>query len=148
MASSSSSSPTPVVSIESPYNNVDDALRERNIRYAILCMKDASLNHNEAAYASHLLNTQTVINGRHLYVSDDTFDPFDHDYKTVIAMTHAIRARCDKIVFYVDFGMSSGMKSALDLANEKNIPTEERHLPADWLAQHLNRSPAMDMCDR
>lgn len=122
-----------VVSVESPYNNADPKLLKRNINYAIMAVKDSTRNYGNAAYASHLLNTQYVEGGEHCYLSDDVDDKFDLSREQVIAITHALRKKADKIVFYVDFGYSGGMLAAKDLASRYGIPIEERTLPKEML---------------
>ena len=124
-----------VVSIESPYNNKNPKILKRNINYAIVAVKDATRNHRNAAYASHLLNTQYVEGGNHFYISDDTNDKFDCDRDTVIDITNSLRMKADKIVFYIDFGYSNGMLWAKSLAEEYGIPIEERKLPKEMLKE-------------
>lgn len=124
-----------VVSVESPFHAEDPAVLRRNINYAILAVKDCSLNYGEAPYASHLLHTQCVRAGRHDYISDSVPDPFDLSRKEVIQNTMAIRQRCDKIVLYVDFGKSAGMLDAVGLAQRCGIPVEERRLPPEMMAE-------------
>ena len=123
------------VSIESPYNNKDPKILKRNINYAILSLKDATRNYGNAAYASHLLNTQYVENGEHRYIDDDTEDKYDCDRETVIEITNTFRRMMDKIVFYIDFGYSSGMLAAVRFAKEHKIPIEERTLPEEMLKE-------------
>lgn len=118
-----------VVSIESPYHNVNPDLLHRNIRYAIMAVKDATANYGNAAYASHLLNTQFVQNKEHYYVDDLHPDPYDLTREQVISITHAMRLKADKIVFYIDLGYSNGMLAAKELAEKHHIPIEERFLP-------------------
>ena len=117
-----------MVSVESPYHNDDPVLLKRNINYAIMAVKDACANHGEAPYASHLIHTQLVHNGEHGYVHDGIVDEYDLGRARVIERTNAIRRRCDKMVFYVDFGWSRGMRDALDFAEANDIPTEERRI--------------------
>lgn len=124
---------TEVVSIESPYNNEDPELLKRNINYAIMAVKDSSKNYKNAAYASHLLNTQYVENGEHFYISDDTYDKFDCDRETVLDITNSLRLKADKIVFYTDLGYSRGMIAAKEFAKEHGIPIEERTLPKEMM---------------
>ncbi|MEX0595350.1 MAG: hypothetical protein WD512_02540 [Candidatus Paceibacterota bacterium] len=126
---------TIVVSVESPYNNTDPALLQRNINYAILAVKDCSKNYNNEEYAAKLLNTQYVKAGKHDYISDNVHDEFGVGRDRIIELTHAIRLKADKIVFYIDFGYSSGMLAAKDLANKHNIPCEERYLPQDMMKE-------------
>jgi len=120
---------TKKVSIESPYNNKDPKLLTRNINYAIMAMKDACLNYKEAPYLSHLLNTQCVVDGQYKYVSDDVVDKYGSGRDQVIEMINSIRLIMDAIVFYIDFGYSSGMLVAKKLAEDNCIPIEERKLP-------------------
>jgi len=117
-----------LVSIESPYHNTDPAIIKRNINYAILAMKDSVKNHNEIPYLSHLLLTQTVVNKEHVYVDDTFTDPFGIGRDNALELTHGLRKRADKLVFYINFGYSNGMLAAKDLAIKYNIPIEERYL--------------------
>ena len=123
------------VSIESPYNNADPNILKRNINYAILAVKDATKNYNNAVYAAHLLNTQYVQGGEHGYLSDNVRDKFGVGRDKVIEITHLIRLRADKIVFYVDFGYSNGMLAAKEVAENNDIQMEERRLPADMMKE-------------
>lgn len=116
------------VSIESPYHNADPLILKRNINYAILAMKDSSKHHNEIPYPSHLLLTQTVMNNNHVYVDDTIIDPFGIGRELALNLTNELRKRVDKIVFYVNFGYSNGMKIAQQIATTHGIPIEERYL--------------------
>ena len=97
------------VILESPY--AGDV--EKNLEYARLCMKD-SLLRGESPIASHLLYTQVL---------DDTkLDERNLGIDAGLAWAdHA-----DKHVFYVDFGMSDGMKYAMDYAVENGEVIEMR----------------------
>lgn len=59
-----------LVSLESPYHDVDPAIIKRYVNYAILAMKDSVKNYGENPYLSQLILTQTVINKEHVYVND------------------------------------------------------------------------------
>ncbi len=118
-----------VVSIESPYSNSNPQILHRNICYAILALKDSTLNYGEASYASHLLNTQCVSAGQHLYVDDKQPDKFGVGRDQAIAITNTMRMKADKIVLYTDFGISMGMQIAKDIGNKYQIPVIERQLP-------------------
>lgn len=122
-----------IVSVESPYHNTDPDLLNRNINYAIMACRHSIKFHGEAAYASHLIYTQTVREGEHGYVDDNTVGEFDLGRDEVIRITHEVRMRADKIVFYTDFGMSNGMKIAEKVAQENGIPVEYRKLPSEML---------------
>lgn len=122
------------VSVESPYSNTDPGLLQRNINYAIMACKDCASNYNEAPYASHVIHTQIVSeNGTNGYVNDDCPDKFGLGRDQAIELTNTARIHAQKIVFYTDFGFSSGLQIAKDVATQHNIPIEERKLPDDMM---------------
>ncbi|MBP7708464.1 hypothetical protein KA107_02170 [Candidatus Pacearchaeota archaeon] len=129
-----------VISIETPYHNFDERIRQENICYAILCCKHAIREFNEVPYASHLLFTQVVLNGRHFYVPDNFEDKFGLGRERAIIMTDEIRKRVDKLVFYTDRGFSNGMRHAKELAIREKIPFEERKLPLVYLEEVLRKN--------
>jgi len=101
------------VIIESPYaGNI-----EQNIKYARACLKD-SLNRNEAPLASHLLYTQDG-------VLDDTVES---ERMQGINAGLAWLEVADLHVFYVDYGMSDGMKYALNYSTDKGVKTVFRKI--------------------
>ena len=100
-----------------------------------MALKDATKNYGEAAYASHLLNTQYVKHGEHGYLSDDVKCEFGVGREQAILITDSMRLKADKIVFYIDFGYSNGMLSAKRLAEKHKIPYEERLLPEDMMKE-------------
>ena len=101
------------VIIESPY--AGDI--ERNIKYARVCLKD-SLNRNEAPLASHLLYTQEG-------VLDDTVE---RERMQGINAGLAWIEFADIHVFYIDYGMSDGMKYALNYSTDKGVKTVFRKI--------------------
>lgn len=128
------------ISIESPYSNVNPNIVNRNVCYALLAIKDSINNYNEASYAAHLLHTQLVFNGKPYYVGDwicripivlNYFDGIKRE--KVLKLTNNVRKKADKIVLYVDFGITPGMEHARKFAIENNIPIEERNLPEHML---------------
>ena len=102
-----------LVIIESPY--AGDV--ERNIKYARECLKD-SLLRGEAPIASHLLYTQ----------KDVLNDDLPKERKLGIDAGLAWKKVADLHVFYIDFGISEGMKYASDYAKDQNIEIEYRTL--------------------
>lgn len=99
------------VEIESPYaGNV-----ERNITYARRCMAD-SLKRGEAPLASHLLYTQPGI----------LDDSLPEERKLGMEAGKVWSKEAELIVFYVDYGWSSGMEWGKEQAERCNIPTEIR----------------------
>ena len=100
-----------LVVLESPY--AGDI--EKNENYARKCMRDCILR-GEAPIASHLLYTQEGI--------------LDEDIPTErslgIAMGFSWGRHADAVVFYTDYGMSSGMRKAMEFYERLKIPCEIR----------------------
>ena len=121
-----------VVMIESPYSGDID----RNIRYLSLCGFDAGVLHDECPYASHGWMTQHP-RSSNLFVSDydEKWDVLTRNQ--AIDMSHRIRKRCDKTVFYTDLGWSSGMKAAKKYCEKHELPYEERQLNPNQLAKRI-----------
>jgi hypothetical protein len=105
------------VSIESPF--AGDV--ERNKKYAYFAFFD-SLNKGESPFASHIFYTEIL----------NDLDPAER--RLGLDASHEWRKVAEKIVFYVDFGYSSGMIEAKKIADENGIPTEERTLNPELLA--------------
>lgn len=103
------------VSIESPYSSASEAAIVRNAQYAREAMLD-SCRRGESPYASHLLLTQ-VLN-----------DTIQSERTLGLALSHAWRLRADLIAFYIDHGMSPGMRDAEALAKANGIETDYRRL--------------------
>ena len=99
------------VIIESPYKG--DI--ERNTHYARLCLQH-SLDMGEAPIASHLLYTQIL--------DEDV----QHERMLGINAGLAWKEVAEAQVFYIDYGMSEGMKYALKYATENKIPIVYRKI--------------------
>jgi hypothetical protein len=102
-----------LVIIESPYAGDIEA----NVAYARACMRD-SLNRGEAPIASHLLYTQPGI------LRDE--DPAERQWGIDAGL--AWRRVAELAAFYVDRGMSFGMRAALETYMAERRPFEERRL--------------------
>jgi hypothetical protein len=102
------------VIIESPYAG---PFLKRNLDYARRCVKD-SLLRGESPIASHLLYTQKGI------LDDDVFEERELGIKDRLAWASV----ADLHVFYIDFGLSKGMETALKYAMENNIAYELREI--------------------
>lgn len=102
----------PIVIIESPY--AGDI--ERNVKYACACMAD-SLARGEAPYASHLLYTKQGV------LDDNDPDERELGITAGFSFKHIPGA---VTVFYVDYGMSGGMKKALDYCKAHGLDVEIR----------------------
>lgn len=110
--------------LESPYAGDID----RNVRYARACMHDMIVNYGEAPFASHLLYTQDGV----------LKDEIPEERTMGIEAGFAFRGVCHKSVFYIDFGMSSGMEYGLENAEKSGKVYEFRHLPdnlMEWVQQ-------------
>jgi hypothetical protein len=96
--------------LESPYAG----FIQRNVDYARKCVKDC-LNKGESPIASHLLLTQDGI----------LDDNIPKERQLGIDAGLAWKKVADKQVFYIDFGMSSGMKYAESISD---LPKEYRKI--------------------
>lgn len=114
------------VIVESPYKG-DVRL---NTAYAQLACLD-SIMRGEAPFASHLLYTQIL--------NDD-----DADERALgIGLGFSWHRVADLIAFYIDLGMSPGMKQSMELAAHRSIriPIVERRIKRDDLIKLLNLRP-------
>lgn len=100
------------VILESPY--AGDI--KKNVEYARKCVRD-SLLRNESPIASHLLYTQEGILN----------DNIPEERRKGIEAGLVWQKIADKHVFYVDYGMSEGMKHAMD---RTDLPVEVRKIIA------------------
>ena len=90
---------------------------EHNVEYARRCVAD-SLSRGEAPLASHLLYTQPGI-------LDDT----DPDQRALgIDAGHAWISSANRMVVYVDHGISDGMQKGIDMADKFNLPVDIRYI--------------------
>jgi hypothetical protein len=101
----------PAVVVESPYAGDVEA----NTRFARLAMLD-SLTRGEAPFAGHLLYTQVLA------------DSSPTERELGIRSHLAYVRRAERLVVYVDLGISSGMKRAICLAEQLGIPVESRRI--------------------
>jgi hypothetical protein len=110
------------VIVESPYGGEV----ELNEAYGELALHDCLLNYQETPYASHLLYTRK-------FVLDD-----NNVLDRVLGINagFAWREVCDKTVFYIDLGISSGMRKGMEDCEKKNLFYETRMLP-DYLWERL-----------
>ncbi len=111
------------VIIESPYAG-DIPMNEI---YGELCMNDCLVNHNESPYASHLLYTRTWV------LRDD----HPEERKLGIDAGFYWREVAEQSNFYVDLGLTDGMKLGMKDCAEKLKPFAARHLPNDLWERFL-----------
>lgn len=137
-----------LVSLESPFNSPYPWICLRNIQYAILANTHAA-SLGDVTWAPHLTNTQFVKWGYNNYVSDvwgSLLSGFiDGKYflgrDETLRLTNEVRqTKVDKVVCYTDYGISSGMKGAIEAANESGTPVEYRKLPEDMMKDVFGES--------
>jgi hypothetical protein len=102
------------VQLESPYAG-DIAM---HVRYAQDALRD-SINKGEAPFASHLLYPQVLDESK----KEDRLKGIVCGYQWMMT--------ADLVAFYIDLGMSDGMKSALERAKSAGKPFEMRRIYAD-----------------
>lgn len=90
------------VMIESPFEGGTEREAD-NVAYAKRCMNDA-LRRGEAPYLSHLLYPGTL---------DDTIP---EQMEKGIRASHAVAAKMDSWIFYLDRGITRGMLQGVDAA--------------------------------
>jgi hypothetical protein len=105
------------VVIESPYKGRIPV----NEIYGELCMNDCLVNYNESPYASHLLYTRTFV------LRDDV----PEERKLGIEAGFYWRDVAEQSNFYIDLGMTDGMKLGIDDCEKKGKSYEVRNLPDD-----------------
>lgn len=119
-----------LVILESPYRGLTDEERCRNRRYAQLALRDC-LARGEAAVASHLLYTQVL------------GDEIPEERALGIEAGLAWAAAAERMVFYIDYGMSPGMLNALARAKAAGLSFEYRTMNTaqqDRLLKMINAS--------
>lgn len=104
-----------VVSVESPYSAASPEEIAENVAYAERAMLD-SLQRGEGPLLSHLLYPRVLK------------DAHPDERRHGLEASHAWRRKCDLIAFYIDRGFSSGMKEALDLAQQNGIKIDIRSI--------------------
>jgi len=105
-----------LVIVESPYQGDIDT----HIEYARRAMQD-SLCKDEAPILSHLLYTQDPTRG---FLDDNEGGLISRDVG--IAAGYAWWFAAERVVFYMDYGMSPGMEKAWSRALDFNVPVMRR----------------------
>ena len=112
------------VLIESPFAGETPGDTALNILYARLCVRDAIVNHHNAPFASHLLYPQPVI-------LDDRV-PEERALGINVGLRWGLQAQAS--VFYLDLGMSDGMRLGLEAAHKAERLVVHRLLHHDlWI---------------
>lgn len=113
-----------LVFLESPFHSKDPIVFQRNIAYAQRCMLD-SRRRNELPFVSHLLWTQHPESPTY-FIDDEKYRYEDIGREKALKDLRIIRKRCDKVIFCIDYGYSSGMLEGLKQCQKENIPYEVR----------------------
>jgi len=111
--------------------------RNANLSYARACMRDCLLR-GEAVFASHALFTQEGV------LDDD--DP--EERRRGIEAGFAIAKHASRRVFYLDRGITSGMRWGLSHAVEIGQPCEMRMLGESWDIGWARELPVAVLVDR
>ena len=107
--------------IESPYKADTDALLRRNQHYAQLISRYMSKKHNCATFASHLLYTQ--------FLHDGDAEERKLGMELGLQMTRTLCEHAPVMwVWGTDYGMSSGMNAALNMANKDYRSYPEKYV--------------------
>ena len=106
-----------VVTLESPYapNAETGATIETHVAYAHRAMRDC-IDRGEAPYASHLLYPHVL----------DEFNPAERALGIQLGYEWMIYA--DEVVVYTDYGISHGMKAAIEYATANEITVVYRSI--------------------
>jgi hypothetical protein len=107
----------PVI-VESPYAGATDVELNRNIRYLERCLRDC-IDRGETPYASHKMLT-VCLN-----------DKVPEERALGIAAGLVWRRLAERRVFYIDHGMSRGMKGAEELYEREGLSFVQRSIGAE-----------------
>lgn len=115
-------SPFATGNVELPDRTTVPVYEEANVEYARACLHDCLVNHHEAPFASHLLYTQPGV------LDDDI-----PEQRTLgINAGFEFAPLASRRVFYLDRGISRGMRLALEASYELRLPCEARMLGGKW----------------
>ena len=106
-----------MVIVESPYGADTDGQIRANIDYARACIRDCLLR-NESPIASHLLYTQPGILN----------DQVPEERQLGMEAGWAWIQVAELMVVYTDYGVSKGMRAAMQVARDAGLKIEERNL--------------------
>lgn len=95
--------------------------------YGEFCLYDCLVNHEETPYASHLLYTRKYV----------LRDYIPKERKLGIKAGFYWRDVADKTIFYIDLGITNGMKLGIKDCKEKNKPYEIRKLTKNLYSKFL-----------
>lgn len=114
----------PIVILESPYSGQIP----RNVAYAQRAMNDAR-ERGEVVIMPHLLWTQHHLAPNHFVCDwDQKYEVKNGGREVSLRQIHKLRKIADKVIFYMDYGLSSGMKDGFDQCKKEGIPYEERFI--------------------
>lgn len=106
------------VIIESPYRSNDAHSTEQHRKYLLHAIRD-SIDRGEAPFASHLLIPE-ILNDDDIY-----------ERSVGIRCGYAWGDCAEMVAVYQDFGLSHGMRLAVDRYQSLRLPIEWRRLPSE-----------------
>ena len=113
-----------LIILESPYSGDIPT----HVAYAQRAMHN-SREKGEIVIIPHLLWTQHHLAPTYFVCDwDDKYEVKNGGREESLKQICKLRKMADKIVFYMDYGMSSGMKDGLEQCKRENIPYEERYI--------------------
>ena len=123
------------VIVESPYAGSTEMEIDLNEAYAELAMHDCLVNYREAPYASHLLYTRRFV----------LRDEIPEDRELGIKAGFIWRDVAEKTIFYVDLGITEGMKMGIEDCFKKSKKYEIRNLPDNLWKQLIDYCKEADI---
>ena len=136
-----------LVVIETPYSASNPFEFLRNLQYAILCNYYANSIYGNT-WVPQMCNTQFTAFGLSGYIGDmvgaavlkflpSSYSLYDKSREETLRSTNAIRrSRVDKCLVFVDFNISSGMKSGIHAFEKAGGSAEYLRLPPE-LKRHI-----------
>lgn len=117
-----------LVILETPYSPANGKTIKENLYYARACLLDC-LQRGEYPIASHLLYTQVLD------------DAVPEQRELGIKAGFAWHGKADKIVFYLDHGMSQGMIKSLDHYNKWPLKDDRPVIESRYLSKKMELYP-------
>lgn len=116
-----------LVILESPFAGKDKAEELKHKLYLWACIDDSAVVRGEAPFASHMMYPGPLN------------DKIPIERAIGINAGLAWAAVAERAVFYIDFGMSPGMRAAQERHRRNGLPCEYRNLPSAAILAILDR---------
>lgn len=128
---------SPLVILESPFSADSEEGLSQNIKYAQLCLRDC-LRRGESPYASHLLLTQRNV----------LRDNVGSERTVGLVAGWAWMRIADKVVVYLDRGISKGMHLGIRKAQSLNKEIDYRTLPPKYYRKKMGEASQLYLLPR